>query len=218
MSTQQIDQPTESTARPAGGRGTSLVLLAGPLLVVASELVAPRWPDGLSAAQDAAFVTDHGDRLMWSWLVGLAAAGFLAAGFVLVATRLDARGRIAGRVAAVLGVTGATGLAAHMATELFMRDLVLADPAAASVLAGAEDGLALIVQILMLVFGTTLGLIALAVGVTRAGLVGRWVVPVAVLALVADFSPTGWSTTLFGLLMAVVMAGAARGLASRTRP
>lgn len=77
-----------------------------------------------------------------------------------------------------------------MAIELFIRDLVLADPGtAATIDEAANNGVAAIASVLPLVLGVTVGLILLALSAFRAGWVRGWVVGVAVLALVADFSP-----------------------------
>ena len=194
-------------------RAAAAVAMSGPLLVLASELIAPRQPDGLSPAEGAAWVTEHSGRFAASLLVGLAAAAALGAMFVLLGTRAQGRGRRPGRAAAVLGALGAVGLASHMAIELFIRDLLLENPeAAGAVDAAANNGLAAVASILPLILGVTIGLILLAVSAYRAGWVRGWVVGAAVLALLADFSPTSWNTVLFAALASVVVGAVTTGL------
>src|SRR5947207_3170342 len=91
--------------RPLSVAGVAL-LLAGPLLELTSELIAPREPEGLSDSGDVQFLLDHARQLTTSWVVGIFAAAALAAAYVVVADRLVGRGRIVGTVAAALGVLG----------------------------------------------------------------------------------------------------------------
>lgn len=216
--TSSLTRPAEA-ARPAPRRApvspSGAVLVAGPLLVLASELVAPRQPGGLTGAEQAAWVTAHADRLLWSYLLGLLAAGFLAAGFTVVAARVTARGRVPARIGAALGVAGSVGLAGHMADSLRIRDLLLADPAVVDAVVRTESGIAGAATILPLILGTTLGLILVAVAAARARWTGRWVVVTAVLALVADFAPTSYNAVLFSLLATVTMAALAVGMLRR---
>ena len=97
------------SVRALSTAGTAL-LLAGPLLEMTSELIAPREPAGLSQAGDVRFLLEHASRLTASWVVGSFAAAALAAAYVVVAQHLLGRGRIVGAVAATLGVLGAVGL------------------------------------------------------------------------------------------------------------
>lgn len=215
--TAQGTVPAAAVPGPAAprrlSRAAAAVALSAPLLVLTSELIAPRQPDGMTAAETAAWVTEHSGRLAASLLVGLVAAAALGAMFVLLGTRAQERGRRPGRVAAALGSFGGVGLAAHMAIELFIRDLVLADPGTATAVdEAANNGVAAIASVVPLVLGVTVGLILLAVSALRAGWVRGWVVGVAVLALVADFSPTSWNTVLFAALASVVVGAVIAGL------
>lgn len=194
-------------------REAAAVALSGPLLVLASELIAPRQPDGMSPAEATAWVVEHSGRVAASLLVGLLAAAALGATFVVLGTQAQGRGRRPGRVAAVLGALGAVGLASHMAIELFIRDLVLADPGTTGAIdEAANNGLAAIASILPLVLGVTIGLVLLAVSALRAGWVRGWVVGLAVLALVADFAPTSWNTVIFAVLASIVVGAVTAGL------
>lgn len=194
-------------------RAAAAVALSGPLLVLASELVAPRQPDGMSPAEATAWVVEHSGRVGASYLVGLLAAAAMGATFVLLGTQAQARGRRPGRAAAVLGALGAVGLASHMAIELFIRDLLLANPQAATAVdEAANSGLAAVASILPLIVGITVGLVLLAVSALRAGWVRGWVVGLAVLALVADFAPTSWNTVIFAALASVVVGAVTTGL------
>ena len=204
-----IDVPPRTVRSRNWSPGATLLLMGGPVLVFLSEVIAPRHPDDLSPAQDAAFIVGNSDRLLVSWLVGLVAAAVLAAAFVLVSTRLRGRGRIVGRVSAVLGVAGAVGLGGHMANELLVRDLMLQDAGVAATIAEAEFGVAAVSTVFPVIFGITFGLILIAVAAFRAGWVGWWVIVVAVLAFVADWSPTAWATTLFAAMATVVLGAIA---------
>lgn len=195
-----------TTRRPWG---LLLVATGGPLLILASELVRPRHPDELSAAEEASWLTTYSTELLWSYLLGLVAAAFLSAGFVLLGSRFRGRGRLPGRVGAVLGVAGAAGLAGHKADSLRIRDLILADPRAAEVVQETEFGVAGVATVFPVIFGVTLGLVLLAVAGARAGWVGWWAVVVAVLALVGDFSESAFNTVFFVVLAIPVMAALA---------
>ncbi len=65
-------------------RRLSATVLAGPVLVLVSELVAPRFPDGLDATGEAAFLLAHTGRFTASGLIGVLAGMLLVAGFTLV--------------------------------------------------------------------------------------------------------------------------------------
>lgn len=212
---QLIDIPPVSARDYWRSPLTVSLIVGGPLLVVLSELVAPRQPGDLSPAADAAFVIGSSDRFLWSFLIGLVAAAVLAGGFVYVATQIRGRGAVVGRVAAVLGVAGAVGLGGHMATGLLVRDLYLQDAGLASVVSDVEFGVAAVATVFPVILGLTLGPILLAVAAFRAGWVGWWVIVVAVLAFVADWSPTNYNTVLFGVLATVVFGAIAMRPGSR---
>lgn len=124
---------------------------------------------------------------------------------MLIATRIQGRGRIVARVSAVLGVAGAIGLAGHSAASLLVRDLLLQDVSLAGVIDEAEFGIAAMSSVFPVIFGLNLGIVLLAVATTRAGWTTWPLVVVAVLALVADFSPTNWNTVLHAALASVVL-------------
>ena len=214
-----------TTTRPAGegtttaavglGRAAAVLVLAAPLGLLVSELVAPRETSDLSEAEDLAFLLANDGRLTASWLLGLVVAGLLATAYVLVTSRIRGRGRVVGRVAGVLGVAGAVGLAGHYAISLAMLD-VARDGASAGTVAAMEDGTGAVATVLPVIVGANLAVILLAVAATRAGWTPRWVVGVAVLALVADFSPTSYNTVLHALCATVVLGAVV--LAARTAP
>jgi hypothetical protein len=209
------------TAPPGPGRtlalshGAVTVLLAAPLLVLVSELIAPREPEGLSAAQQIRFLSDHSNRLTVSWLVAMVAAGALAAAYVLVATRLTGRGRIVGRVAAVTGVLGAIGLAGHVVTSLATLDIALDDPTATAAVTAATEGRAAIAVIPLVVLGLNLAVVLLGVAVHRAGLAPVWAIVLGVLAFLGDFSPTNYNTVLHALFATGLFGLVAAGLTRR---
>lgn len=210
---------------PDGPVPHPLVVTSGLALVLVSELVAPRMPDGLSAQESAALVIGHSDRFLWSYLIGLLAAAGLVAMFLLVGTSVRGRGAALARVSTVLGTFGGIGLAGHMAGALLARDLLLADAGAAGLVdEAANSGMGTVATLLPLVVGLDLGFVLLVAALARAGRLPAWTVVVAVLALVADFSPTSWNTVIFsaiGLSLTVLYVVRSRppyGAASPARP
>jgi hypothetical protein len=200
---------------PTLGPLARVVVVAAPVLLLASELLAPRETSDLSAEEDLAFLLAHESRLAASWVLGLVVAGLLAAAYVLLVSRIRGRGSVVGRVAGVLGVAGAVGLAGHYAISLAMLDLAQAG-ASASLVAGLEDATSAFLTVLPVIVGANLGIILLAVAVVRAGWAPRWVIAAGVLALVADFAPTTYNTVLHAVLAIAVFAAAAVG--ARTAP
>lgn len=207
--TAAIDVPRASS-RPLPAR--SLVLLAGPVLVLASELAAPRQPDGMSAKREAAFLLAHQERFLVSGLLGLVSAAALAAGFTLVGLVLRDRGRWPARVSAVLGLLGAIGLAAHQTLTLAGRDILLDDATAYPATNASANGAGAVVTILALILGLNLAVVLLGVAARRARIAGGWVVAAGVLALVADFSPTSYNTVLWCVPTAAVLGAFALAL------
>lgn len=197
-----------------GSPAAATVVIGGPLLVLASELIAAREPADQSAAADAAFLLDHADRFAASWAVGLLAAALLGAGYVIAAHHIRGRGGVVARAAAVLGAVGAAGLAGHMAVSLAVRDLLVADPGASQAADDAFNGLSSLVTVLPVIVGLNLAVLLLSVAAFRAGWAGWWVVAAGALALVADFGPTAYNTVAhaaFALpVFAVVAARVAR--------
>lgn len=206
-----------SEARPTPSRAAAAVVIAAPLLVLASELVAPREPADESPAADATFLLDHADRFVVSWGIGLLAAAALAAAYLLVVRHLDGRGRTPARVAAVLGVIGAVGLAGHMAVSLAVRDILVADPSAAAAADDAFNGLSAVLTILPVIVGLNLAVLLLSIAVHRAGWAGRWVIVAGALALLADFGPTSYNTVAHAALALGVFGVASARLAGMQR-
>ncbi len=192
-------------------------LVAAPLLVLASELAAPREPDGLSDRAEAAFLVDHSQRLLVSGLFGLLAGTAQTAAFLVVALTPWERGRSALRVAAFPGIAGGVGLVMHMTALLAGRDILLDDPASYATVHALDSGTNTLIALLALVVGINLAMIVLAAGAKRAGLAGWWVVAAAVLGLVADFWDTSYNTIGWSLFATAVMVPVARGAAAAAR-
>ncbi len=201
---------TTSGPAPALGPIARAVVIAAPVLLLVSELVAPREPGDRSATEDLAFLVDHDSRLAASWILGLVVAGLLATAYVLVVSRIRGRGAVVGRVAGVLGVAGAVGLAGHYSISLAMLDLAHAG-APAALVADLEDATSAFLTVLPVIVGANLGVVLLSVAVVRAGWAPRWVIAAGVLALVGDFSPTAYNTVLHAVLAIAVFAAAAVG-------
>jgi hypothetical protein len=199
-----------TTATTWSARAT--VMVAGPLLVLASELAAPRWPEGLSPQDDAAFILDNQQRFLVSGLLGIAAGATMVVAFVLVATTAWNRGRTLMRVAAAVGIAGSIGLVMHQTTLLDGRDVLMADPGAYDAVRSLADGASTLLAIVLVVLCLDLAWILLAAGAKRAGLAGWWVVVAGVLSFVADFSPTNWNTALWSLPALAVAVVVGRGL------
>jgi hypothetical protein len=198
-------------AAPGLGPVAAALVVAAPVTLLVSELTAPRETSDLSEAQDLAFLLGNDDRLTASWLVGLVVAGLLATAYVLVVSGLRDRGRVVGRVAGVLGVAGAVGLAGHYAISLASLDLAQ-HGGSAQLVATLEDGTGAVATVLPVILGANLGIVLLSTAVVRAGWAPRWMVGVGLLALVADFSPTSWNTVLHAVCATVVMAGTVIGM------
>ncbi|WP_157577673.1 hypothetical protein [Phycicoccus jejuensis] len=193
-------------------RRPSATVLAGPVLVLVSELVAPRFPDGLDATGEAAFLLAHTGRFTASGLLGALAGMLLVAGFTLVGAGAHGRGRRTLRTASVLGALGGLGLVMHHTLTLTLTE-VLSGGVPATALERLEEGPTAAVSILALLLGVSLAVLLLAAGVARAGRAGRagwWLVAPAVLAVAADFSPSAWNTVGWAVLAMPVFAAAAR--------
>jgi hypothetical protein len=214
--TQTIDRQEATLSRWPFLPITGAVIVAGPLLTLVSELIAPREPEGKSDAEEVRFLLDNADRLTVSWIVGLVAAAALAAGYVLIASRLAGRGRIVGRVAATLGVLGAIGLAGHYAVSLATLDVALEDSTLTAAVAAAEDGRAALATIPLVVLGLNLAIMLICVAAYRARVVPGWVVVLGVLAFVGDFSPTNYNTVLHATFATVAFATIAAGIRRAT--
>ncbi len=188
------------------------LLLAGPLLELTSELIAPREPEGLSDAGDVHFLLEHAGRLTTSWAVGIAAAAALAAAYVVVAERLVGRGRLVGTVAAALGVLGAISLGGHMAVSLASLDVATEGGSVVAAVHAMESGRAALATFPFLVFGLNLAIILISVAAARAGLAPRWVIVLGVLAFLGDFSPTSYNTVIHAVFATLVFGFIASGL------
>lgn len=199
------------TVHPLSVAGV-ILLLAGPLLELTSELIAPREPEGLSDAADVRFLLDHSTRLTTSWVVGIFAAAALAAAYVVVAQRLVGRGRRVGTVAASLGVLGAVGLAGHVAVSLASLDVANEDGSLFAAVHAMESGRAALATFPFVVFGLNLAIILISVAAARAGLAPRWVIVLGVLAFLGDFSPTNYNTVIHAVFATLVFAFIASGL------
>ena len=214
--TQIINRPTATLSRWPFLPITGAVIVAGPLLTLVSELIAPREPEGKSDAEEVRFLVDNADRLTFSWIIGLVAAAALAAGYVLIASRLAGRGRIVGRVAATLGVLGAIGLAGHYAVSLATLDVALEDSTLTAAVAAAEDGRAAVATIPLVVLGLNLAIMLICVAAYRARLVPGWVIGLGVLAFLGDFSPTNYNTVLHATFATVAFAMISAGIRRAT--
>lgn len=192
-----------------------LAVVAAPLLVLASELIAPREPEGKSPTEEVAFLLDNSTRLTVSWVIGMVAAAALAAAYVVVAGRLPRRGRRVGRVAATLGVLGAAGLAAHYGSLLTTLDVALHDSSLSGAIVAVEDGRAAMAALPPVILGFNLAIVLLSVAAFRAGWVPAWGIGLGAAALVADFSPTAWNTALHALFAAALFAAIALGASDR---
>lgn len=214
--TQTIDRQSTTLSRWPFLPITGAVIVAGPLLTLVSELIAPREAEGKSDAEDVRFLLDNADRLTFSWIVGLIAAAALAAGYVLIASRLAGRGRIVGRVAASFGVLGAIGLAGHYAVSLATLDVALEDSTLSAAVAAAENGRAALATIPLVVLGLNLAIMLICVAAYRARLVPGWVVALGVLAFAGDFSPTNYNTVLHAIFATMAFAVISAGIRRAT--
>lgn len=179
--------------------GSTLIL--APVLVIASEVVAPTL-SGDGAASLAVLETHLTSFRLWVW-GGLAAAAVLVpAVFTLV--RL-ARGRALTVVGACLSVVGIVGYAAHQALFLPMPTLLAGDRSEMAALyerqgETAESGILIFLVFLVPLF---LGLTLLGISAYRAGNAPLWPAVTLALAFVPGFLPLPFDAGLvsFGLLL-----------------
>ncbi|WP_345752323.1 hypothetical protein [Microbacterium rhizophilus] len=220
MSTSIAAAPSTAPSRIARPGGSWWLLLAGFVLVAVSELVAPHQSVASDdPAQRAQFLVEHQGPLLASYVMAFLAAPIIGAMFVRLGCLPAGRGRIVGRIAAGFGALGATGLAGLRTADMISLDLYVQDPSVAPVVETVgETGASGAVVFLALLVGMMTGLVLLAIAAVRAGWAPWWIIALAVAAVVSDFLPFDYKTTLFGLLAALVcglvLAGARR--ASRT--
>ncbi len=207
----------EAGARPvsAAGLARTGLVLAGPALLLASELAAVRWPGGLSPREQGAFLLAHVDRFTLSYLLGMLAAAGLVGGYVVAAGALTGRGAGLARAAAVAGVLGSLGLVGHMTLGLAKRDLLVADPSAWAAAEDADGGLAAVVTLVPTILGPELGIVLLGFALWRGRWAGRGVAAVAVVAVLADLSGTSYNTVIYAVCALAVFGVVARGLAGQ---
>lgn len=190
---------------------TTVLQAGGPLLLVASELVAPRRPGDLDAAGEAAFTLAHTGRLTVSSVVAVLAAAVLAAAFARLPRLLPGRGRGLARASAGLGVLGSAGLAAYHGAALLALDVLRVDAAAAPAVDTAfGEGVVGLVTLLPVIVLVPLAVLLAAGAARRGRAAGWWVVAVAVVAVVVDYSGLGLATAGFAVLAAVVLVTCAR--------
>jgi hypothetical protein len=206
----------ESPPRQTLARAVPAFVVAAPLLTLTSELLAPREPEGKTAGEEVAFLVDHAARLTASWMLGMVAAAALVAAYVVLADRLVGRGRLVGRIAAVLGALGGVGLAAHYGSMLTTLDVALHDSSLSSAIAAAEDGRAAIATIPLVVLGLNLAIVLISIAAYRAGWVPAWGIGLGVAALVGDFSPTSYNTVLHAVFATALFVLVVRGSQRRT--
>lgn len=212
MTTSTPPDARPATAAAAASTPSAAVLqAAGPLLLLASELVAPRRPGDLDAAGEAAFTLAHAGRLSLSSVLAVVAAALLAAAFVRLPRLLPGRGVGLARAAAATGALGSVGLAAYHGAALLAVDLVQADPGTAAALDVAfTDGLVGLATLLPVIVLVPVAVLLAGGAARRARRAGWWVVAVAVVAVVVDYSGLGLATAGFAVLAGVVLAVPAR--------
>jgi hypothetical protein len=214
ISTAPHSAPTHTDRRP---RFAAALVVSAPLLVLLSELVAPREPGGQSAADYARFLVDHSGRFTISWVLGMLAGAALATAYVVLSTRLTGRGRIVGRVAAALGVLGAVALAVHEGVMLAGLDLVLADAESGKALDIMDNGRLAVATIPPVVLGLNLAVVLISIAAVRAGWAPRWAIALGVAALIGDFSPTNFNTVIHACFATALFAVIVRGWAAEDR-
>jgi len=201
----------ESPTRRTTSAAVPGLIVAAPLLVLVSELIAPREPEGKTPAQEVGFLVDNADRLTASWVLGMVAATALVAAYAVLAVRLTTRGRVVGRVAATLGALGGAGLAAHYGAQLAVLDVALHDSGLASAIDAAEGGRAALATIPPVVLGLNLAVILISVAAYRAGWVPAWGIALGVAAFLGDFSPTSYNTVIHAAFASALFVLIVRG-------
>ena len=209
--TTPADHATALRHRPTTPGGQVVLQAVGPLLLMASELIAPRRPGDLDAAGEAAFTLAHTGRLTISSVVAVLAAAALVTAFVRLPRLLQTRGRGLALAAATAGAVGATGLAAYHGAALLALDVLRADPTTATAVDAAfTQGVVGPVTLLPVILLVPLAVLLAAGAARRGRAAGWWVVVVGVVAVGFDYSGLSLATAGFAALAAVVLAVPAR--------
>ena len=181
-------------------------LLLAPVLVVASEVVAPTLSE--DGATSLALLATHLTAFrLWVW-GGLAAAAMLVPA-VIALCRL-ARGRRLTVVGACLSVIGIVGYAAHQALFLPLPTLLEGDRTEMARLyerqgQTAESGILIFLVFLIPLF---LGLTLLGISAYRAGTAPLWPAVTLALAFVPGFLPLPFDAGLVSFALLLVGLGA----------
>ena len=144
-----------------------------------------------SVAEQVRLVGEHTALFGTRAVVGTLAVPLMAVAFLAVAQRLGVRAPRTGALAAVAllaGMWGFTGI--HLVGLLQLPAASLADPAAGAALleAAQQDPVLGLLFMAPFLLGCTVGMLALGVGLLRAGVGPRWVAVAWLVFIVLDFS------------------------------
>jgi hypothetical protein len=184
--------------------GTSLIV--APVLVVASEVLAPTLTE--EGSRSLAVLESHlTDFRLWVW-GGLAAAAFLVP--AVCGLQHLARGRRLTSVGTALAAVGVLGYAAHQALFLSLPTLLEGDRAEMAALyerqgQTAESGILIFLVFLIPLF---LGLTLLGISAYRSGATPLWPGIVLALAFVPGFLPVPFDAGLVSFALLLLGLGA----------
>lgn len=194
--------PNPETVASMRRRAGAAAVVAFPLALAASDLVAPSFDHGRALA--AAVAAHPGQTWALAGLRMVAAALFIAAIAAVVANARQ-RGSAVAHVAAVFGVLGALGQSQDAAYQLFVLSLRHQGPAAAGGILTRLDTLAAPLELpLLLAFAVSLVLLAAAAW--RSNAASTWSFVVAIAALLAHFAPGPIASLAADLLLIVCYA------------
>lgn len=171
-------------------RLSAACLIAAPVLMLASELLAP--PLGDDGAGSLAVVAAHPVRFAaWIWLGIASAVLFVPAVIGTAAALLQRRGAVAGSAGVVLTVVGAFGYAVHQGLFLQVPALLVGDPAEmVGVYERQGESTAFAVVTFLLFLGPLMiGLLLLGVGLHRSGVAPLWPALAIALAILPSAVP-----------------------------
>jgi hypothetical protein len=157
-----------------------LCLIAGPLLILLGDLIAPTTPDG--TREYLAFVAAHQTQGIVSTFLFFTGLLLLVPGVLGSLTPIRGRGVVLAHVAAVVATVGLVAFAGLVLSSFW--EIELAQSPNRDVAIAVYDGVeasAIAVFFVVGFAGTALGLVLFAAACWRAGLVRVWV-PVLVVA------------------------------------
>jgi hypothetical protein len=199
-----------SDARNFGRTFTGLLLIAGPLVMLLSQLAAPDIDNDDKAKELASLAAHKG-------AFAAAGIGFLIGGLCILGGAIGLihlfRGRRVGlgQVGAsllVLGATATVGWYTFMAVEYEMATQAGIDRAQMALLLHKADNFALEIPLMVMsLAGLVIGLVLLGIAAWRRGVVPRWAAAIIVVAGPLNFFSQGKALEIVAFVVLLVGLG-----------